>query len=355
MSEDDNTKKISKNISDNDKRNESGENGKEYFLQKIFELEQIIKEKEKIIDFLQKKIEKLSIDNENLKIENEKLKNEIFEIEEQISTNKLLYNYNSLIIQPTQRFIVYSTINNDINYDNLNLMNNNNIQNNSRIIDIKNQYINEQDSNSSIYNSYKYNNNLENEKINENFKTKILPFKMQPFQSFDHNKLKTTNFLNQNLEIKNIINNKNLEEDYSNKIFDKNFYSNINNKIIDNITNLAQDIYKFNLNSSFIKHNNIPKKNNENEENNIKEHNNIKKNKNVIKQFQNKEGIKLHSSMFFQNCKNIISKNDYKKLIEIVKLSNLKKIAKEDTYLSIISLLEDKYPELCNEFKLLFV
>ena len=41
-----------------------------------------------------------------------------------------------------------------------------------------------------------------------------------------------------------------------------------------------------------------------------------------------KSEIKIHSSKFFENCK---------KLKEIVKLSNLKKITKENTYLSIIS------------------
>ena len=63
----------------------------------------------------------------------------------------------------------------------------------------------------------------------------------------------------------------------------------------------------------------------------------------------------MHSSLLFQNCKKIISKNEYKTLLEIVKLSNLKALSKEDTYLEIIALLGGLYPELSDEFKLLFV
>ena len=77
---------------------------------------------------------------------------------------------------------------------------------------------------------------------------------------------------------------------------------------------------------------------------------NIKKKNNT-----NSEGIKLHSSMFFKNCKKIMKKDEYKNLIEIVKLSNAKKITKEETYLKITSLLDNNYPELSNEFKLLFI
>ena len=69
----------------------------------------------------------------------------------------------------------------------------------------------------------------------------------------------------------------------------------------------------------------------------------------------NLEGIKLHSSLFFKNCKKIMNINEYKKLLEIVKLSNKKLISKEDTYLKITSLLDNNYPELSNEFKLLFI
>ena len=50
-----------------------------------------------------------------------------------------------------------------------------------------------------------------------------------------------------------------------------------------------------------------------------------------------------------------MNKNEYRNLIEIVKLSNLKKISKEETFLKITSLLDNKYPELSKEFKLLFI
>ena len=70
---------------------------------------------------------------------------------------------------------------------------------------------------------------------------------------------------------------------------------------------------------------------------------------------KNLEGMKLHSSLFFKNCKKVMNKNEYRNLIEIVKLSNLKKISKEETFLKITSLLDNKYPELSKEFKLLFI
>ena len=59
--------------------------------------------------------------------------------------------------------------------------------------------------------------------------------------------------------------------------------------------------------------------------------------------------------MFFKNCKKVMNKNEYRNLIEIVKLSNSKQISKEETYLMITNLLDNNYPELSNEFKLLFV
>jgi hypothetical protein len=191
--------------------------------------------------------------------------------------------------------------------------------------------------------------------IDENFKSKIVPFQMKPLQTFDHSKLDITN---------NNINKDNINIDLNDNNFlddefiidnnnHKNLYTDINNKIFDNISNITNDINKFNLNSELIQINNklnIDDKEKENKD--TKE--NLTTNESA-KQSKNKAGIKLHSSMFFQNCKKIISKNEYKKLLEIVKLSNLKKISKEDTYLSITSLLEEKYPELSNEFKLLFV
>ena len=124
---------------------------------------------------------------------------------------------------------------------------------------------------------------------------------------------------------------------------DKNYYKSINNIIFENISNLKKDINKFQLNSNLIKfdHDSRSQKDNMMKENcscNI-----------------GKSETKIHSSRFFENCKKLISKEEYGKLIEIVKLSNMKKITKENTYLSIISLLENNYPELSNQFKLLFV
>jgi hypothetical protein len=292
-------------------------------------------------------------------MENEKLKNQILFIEEQINRNKSLYDSNFLIIQPTQRFIVYRNTNKSFSQS---FLNNSNSNMNSKNNCLGNQYINSNPTrlntfnelnlnlNTSSFNTDNFNYNIDNKMIDENFKSKIVPFQMKPFQNFDHSKLEITNNninidLNDNnfLDDEFIINNNN----------HKNFYTEINNKIFDNISNITKDINKFNLNSELIQINN--KLNNDDKE---KEYKDTKENLTTnesVKQSKNKAGIKLHSSMFFQNCKKIISKNEYKKLLEIVKLSNLKKISKEDTYLSITSLLEEKYPELSNEFKLLFV
>ena len=124
---------------------------------------------------------------------------------------------------------------------------------------------------------------------------------------------------------------------------DKNYYKSINNLIFENISNLKKDINKFQINSNLI---------------NI-EHDSRSQKDNMMKENYSsnigKTETKIHSSKFFENCKKLISKEEYGKLIEIVKLSNMKKITKENTYLSIISLLENNYPELSNQFKLLFV
>ena len=329
---------------------------------KILQLEEIIKEKENIIYTMHTKIKQFSMNIEKLKMENEKLKNQILFIEEQIKRNKTLYDSNFLIIQPTQRFIVYRNINNSFGQS---FMNNTNSNMNSKNNCLGNQYINSNPTrlnnfndlnlNTSLFNTENFNYNIDNKMIDENFKSKIVPFQMKPFQNFDHSKLDITN---------NNINKDNLNIDLNDNNFlddefiidnnnHKNLYTDINNKIFDNISNITNDINKFNLNSELIQINNklnIDDKEKENKD--TKE--NLTTNESA-KQSKNKAGIKLHSSMFFQNCKKIISKNEYKKLLEIVKLSNLKKISKEDTYLSITSLLEEKYPELSNEFKLLFV
>ena len=160
-----------------------------------------------------------------------------------------------------------------------------------------------------------YNDNINSKKYLFNngdiYKSKINHYQMEPFQIFDND--------------------------------DKNYYKAINNVIFENISNLKKDINKFQINSNLIKfeHDSINKKDNMMKENNS---NNIGKNE-----------TKIHSIKFFENCKKLISKEEYEKLIEIVKLSNMKKITKENTYLSILSLLENNYPELSNQFKLMFV
>ena len=277
------------------------------FTQKIFELELIIKEKEEIIYTLHSKIKEFSMNFEQLKIENEKLKTQIKFIEKEIKKNKPFFNSNSLQMQQTQRFAVYKEIYN-------NSFNNNK----------DNYYLN--------FNTFKLINNdnsfnlyteMQNEFINENFKSKIIPFQTVPFKTFDHKKLETNNSIIKNNKEGQLLNEDNFIE---NNINDKNIY--IKNKINDNISLLEKDFKKeLNYNQEKIYNNDYS---------NINNVNNISYNN------KNKNGKKLHSSMFFQNCKKIISKNEYKKLLEIVKLSNLKKISKEETYLKITSLLDDR-------------
>ena len=334
------------------------------FSLKILQLEEIIREKEKIIYTMHTKIKQFSMNIEQLKMENEKLKNQILFIEEQINRNKSLYDSNFLIIQPTQRFIVYRNTNNSFGQS---FMNNTNSNLNSKNNCLGNQYINSSPTrlnnlnelnlnlNTNSFNTENFNYNIDNKMIDENFKSKIVPFQMKPLQTFDHSKLDINN---NNINKDNInidLNDNNFLDDEF--IIDNNnhkkFYIDINNKIFDNISNITKDINKFNLNTEPIQINN--KLNIDEKEKEYKDTKEILTTNESVKQSKNKAGIKLHSSMFFQNCKKIINKNEYKKLLEIVKLSNLKKISKEDTYLSITSLLEEKYPELSNEFKLLFV
>ena len=319
------------NNSNNSEKEDNLNQTNDEFTQKIFELELVIKEKEEIIYTLHTKIKEFGNNIEQLKLENERLKSQIMLIEEEINNNKSLFNNNILQMQKTQRFQVNKEIidnnksnnslnNKKINYDYLN-------ENSNQLINDLNNY---EDS----FNLY---NSIQNEFINENFKSKIIPFKMKPFITFDHSKLDINNNINSN-DIKK--ENKIFNDNNSISIInDKN--NNITNQIKDNISLLERDFMNNNqsYNTDKIFNNNI-----------CKLYNN-----NCIKYNKNKAGIKLHSSMFFQNCKNIISKKEYKKLLEIVKLSNLKKISKEDTYLKITSLLDDNYPELSSEFKLLFV
>ena len=290
------------------------------FTQKIFELELIIKEKEEIIYTLHSKIKEFSMNFEQLKIENEKLKTQIKFIEKEINKNKPFFNSNSLQMQQTQRFAVYK----EIYYNSFNNNKDNDYLNFNTFKLINND------------NSFNLYTEIQNEFINENFKSRIIPFQMVPFKTFDHKKLETSNSIIKNNKEGQLLNEDNFIE---NKINDKNIY--IKNKINDNISLLEKDFKKeLNYNQEKIYNNDYS---------NINNVNNISYNN------KNKNGKKLHSSMFFQNCKKIISKNEYKKLLEIVKLSNLKKISKEETYLKITSLLDDRYPELSNEFKLLFI
>jgi len=265
------------------------------FAKKILKLNKIIMEKDIEINSLQTKIIEFSKNINELKQENDKLKKEINSIEKDLNTNGQIYPNYILQIQPTQRFIVFNESNN-----------NNNSESFINLID--NDYLN-----NSLNNSKKNYTNF--------FNTKILPFKMKPYKIFDHRKLK--------------VNYKEFERDFLDEELLNEIKKN-NSTIIDNMTNYSME---HNINKNYS----IEQIDNSNISNDRKINNN------------NLEGIKLHSSMFFKNCKKTMNKNEYRNLIEIVKLSNSKQITKEETYLKITSLLDNKYPELSNEFKLLFI
>ena len=272
--------------------NKEKENIENNYEKKILKLNKIIMEKDLEINSLQTKIIEFSKNIDELKEENNMLKKEINIIENHINKSQSFYPDNILQIQPTQRFIVFNESSNNKN-------------NRDSFINLM--------------------NNNDSEKENKNyitnyFNTKIIPFKLKPYKVFDHNKLN--------------INYKQFERDFLDEELLNEIKKN-NSTIIDNMTNYSIE-------------NNI-NKNYSIEEMENSELNSDKKSK------KNLEGIKLHSSMFFKNCKKIMNKLEYKKLIDIVKLSNLKKISKEETYLKITSLLDNNYPELSNEFKLLFI
>ena len=272
--------------------NKEKENIENNYEKKILKLNKTIMEKDLEINSLQTKIIEFSKNIDELKEENNMLKKEINIIENHINKSQSFYPDNILQNQPTQRFIVFNESSNNKN-------------NRDSFINLM--------------------NNNDSEKENKNyitnyFNTKIIPFKLKPYKVFDHNKLN----INYNQFERDF-----LDEELLNEI-KKN-----NSTIIDNMTNYSIE-------------NNI-NKNYSIEEMENSELNSDKKSK------KNLEGIKLHSSMFFKNCKKIMNKLEYKKLIDIVKLSNLKKISKEETYLKITSLLDNNYPELSNEFKLLFI
>lgn len=272
--------------------NKEKENIENNYEKKILKLNKTIMEKDLEINSLQTKIIEFSKNIDELKEENNMLKKEINIIENHINKSQSFYPDNILQIQPTQRFIVFNESSNNKN-------------NRDSFINLM--------------------NNNDSEKENKNyitnyFNTKIIPFKLKPYKVFDHNKLN--------------INYKQFERDFLDEELLNEIKKN-NSTIIDNMTNYCIE-------------NNI-NKNYSIEEMENSELNSDKKSK------KNLEGIKLHSSMFFKNCKKIMNKLEYKKLIDIVKLSNLKKISKEETYLKITSLLDNNYPELSNEFKLLFI
>ena len=272
--------------------NKEKENIENNYEKKILKLNKTIMEKDLEINSIQTKIIEFSKNIDELKEENNMLKKEINIIENHINKSQSFYPDNILQIQPTQRFIVFNESSNNKN-------------NRDSFINLM--------------------NNNDSEKENKNyitnyFNTKIIPFKLKPYKVFDHNKLN--------------INYKQFERDFLDEELLNEIKKN-NSTIIDNMTNYSIE-------------NNI-NKNYSIEEMENSELNSDKKSK------KNLEGIKLHSSMFFKNCKKIMNKLEYKKLIDIVKLSNLKKISKEETYLKITSLLDNNYPELSNEFKLLFI
>ena len=314
------------NISNHSKEEEKINQTNDEFTQKIFELELIIKEKEEIINTLYSKIKEFNLNIEQLKIENEQLKSQLMFIEKEIKKNKSIFNDN-LKMQQTQRFKVYKNITNISNniLGSHYISNNNleNLDNNFLHQNINDLYFND----NSFYNNDNDNDNINIDFINQSFKSKLIPFQMKPFQTFDHKKLDTK----YNSSIINDIKDESIvftNQKSINKNTNDNLCSCCLKKMDENILNIKEDYNKKNKNTN---------------------------NSNNINYNKKKEGIKLHSSMFFQNCKKVINKNEYKKLLEIVKLSNLKKISKEDTYLKITSLLDNNYPELSNQFKLLFI
>ena len=289
-------------MSENDKVKTSFDRNEEEleknYENKIFKLNKTIMEKDIEINSLQSKILEFSKNIEELNIENNMLKRQIKIIENHINKTQTIYPDNILQIQPTQRFIVFNeSSSNSFNQSNfVDFINNNDIK----------QFDNSTNKNTNYITNY--------------FNTKIIPFKLQPFKEFDHRKLN--------------INYKDFERDFLDEELLNEIKKN-NSTIIDNMTNYSIE-HNINKNYSLEQMDNP----------------NISMEK---KPDKNKEEIKLHSSLFFKNCKKVMNKNEYRNLIEIVKLSNLKKLTKEETYLKITSLLDNKYPELSNEFKLLFI
>ena len=268
---------------------------------KTIELNEIITTKDIEISELKLKIYELNKIIEEIKSENIKIKNEIKSLKNETKNiSKDKNNKNNILfqIQSTQRFIIYNDLINNSKENFINLINND-------------SYLDKNLINISNNNTLKINKNF----ISNNFYSKISPFKLKPYKYFDHRKLD--------------INYEKFERDFLDEELLNEIKKN-NSTIIDNMTNYS---IEHNINKNYC----LDLLNNSNK--------NIEKKNNT-----NSEGIKLHSSMFFKNCKKIMKKDEYKNLIEIVKLSNAKKITKEETYLKITSLLDNNYPELSNEF-----
>ena len=71
-------------------------------------------------------------------------------------------------------------------------------------------------------------------------------------------------------------------------------------------------------------------------------------------QNKHKNNLRLCSHSFFNKCKKKMKKNEFKSLMDIVKLSNKKKISDDYTYSKITHHLNNTHPELIVDFKNLF-
>ena len=267
---------------------------------KISELNKTINEKKFELNSLQSKILEFGENIDLLKKQNEKLQKEVKYIGNELNFNnsndKQIFSKNILQIQPTQRFIVLSESNYNNSESFINLTNNySSINNYNKELSLIEESLN---NNFEIIPNY----------ITNNLNSKLTPFKLQPYKQFDHRKL--------NINYKEFENNL-LDEALLNEI-KKN-----NRTIIDSMFNFSIDQNDYNKSNS------------------------SQEKKTKVK--------KYHSSMFFKKCKKVMNKNEYKNLLDIIKLSNAKKITKEETYLKITNLLVNNYPELSNEFKLLFI
>lgn len=72
------------------------------------------------------------------------------------------------------------------------------------------------------------------------------------------------------------------------------------------------------------------------------------------KEEEKDDNQKNKGSNFFKECKKNLQPKDYASLITIVKMANMYKITKNETYSKIETLLKDKYPNELREFQQLF-